>query len=1365
MSEKYINSLNPPSSGSNPNNQFSDFTSLANKGRENSTHSSQKFHPQVTSPNQLQLPAGSEARGGRKGTATSCELALIECPSQSEKSSNGPRSSEIRRSVIASIREDLMEYTEPAIYKEKMEKLQKEAEIDSLVEDALLDDEQMDMLLLGDDIAITPQNIVKQNLGFSGNNNQLDKRVTSMKQVHIFPRPLQAETKHESPSTMNRRNKFQSQKAVSAEDQRVDMDNSGRQKVGDLRIHIEKDSQSPNTPFQLNTSTDTNNNVLVQSNSCDKQVTQQQNFFQGITPVMHNQSNSPDRQHLRHEVPQPTTLHNEYMKSFFYPNNTQQNNNSSQYVDKSDTISQTQYQYEATSPMSSNIGSYYYDRLEEFLPEKKVVAEKKLIRMASKYFYEDENGKTAVSNSRVNIPLKQIEEKVSPQVSTTTPRYRGGWQQNSRGGYGGGVSTGSIQKSQYGYGRFSPRKRKANQQEPSLLQKKAILRERLTKFKDQQAETKEKQRLETAQSLKFLRKLGRKLRNPVFKKVPINRFGSGVYNNLGTQNSISPKRIAPATSPYHKDSRKASDSPPKSMISQDDARSSKKISPRIQLMQHQKMLNLQKQNSINVGGENNNNSVPRNGGQFCFHLTVAQDDNESANFRKSKASSSLNGSTPSQSHNHSELPHFQKKDDNSVADEYTGELLANVPLMKGKQTSSDLGLPKFRDSEAFSFDVRENFQVDSNGLLVVANENPRQPSSFFRQAHGSGNNLLRPQGSFNSGNGGGGVNFSDVNRQFSFAPEMLLSAYQEIAQLSSPVMHRNQVQPELDEAEEIIIDALQEYRQVETYKEFKNYRSYYEDALQQNMALTLERKLSSQRRGSSRHLLIRQPSIKVSNTNLLLQVAQQPSITHQQQEQPQLQPSSSNITVDKIHPAPPSQGQAHPQPQPQQFNLAAFMGDEMIRDRFQAVSFKDSRYFINPSNSLGAESGNSQSNKWQEQVNSIQMMDQKNSVIEEERKGETLETEGDQSNHQIRVIDTSQTFDDNMPENLNDCMERQVSNQDLNPLIDQSQPAPLTREPSLHKSEKKSSNISHRKVKNNLMKLANMLHANEIPSQRTRQPVHGYDQSQEYEGRYKDEQRGTQPCFSGERGDRESSGSNNGKLRPTNYQEGKPAARRSKIFSGHDSPKSKEGGLFSDKQALKRLSKNLKNLYQDIEQRSPSPEHQRHNNQQNLENTMKLLSGTSPRFSPQRQQQVSEILSSQSKRKEGDRNSIANDQRLRQLGGSLRDLVGATTNKMQTQMKLTLQPISVVPPLRQPVMPILNFAQTTMTTDSAMPPSASSKKGARQQPKQKHQEQNPAARTFGSSSYPQQVFDPRENKGSLFQMHSTLASHNAQNRR
>jgi hypothetical protein len=40
------------------------------------------------------------------------------------------------------------------------------------------------------------------------------------------------------------------------------------------------------------------------------------------------------------------------------------------------------------------------------------------------------------------------------------------------------------------------------------------------------------------------------------------------------------------------------------------------------------------------------------------------------------------------------------------------------------------------------------------------------------------------------------------------------------------------VQPELDEQEEIIMDALQEYREVETYKQFNNYQKYYEDAKQ-----------------------------------------------------------------------------------------------------------------------------------------------------------------------------------------------------------------------------------------------------------------------------------------------------------------------------------------------------------------------------------------------------------------------------------------------------------------------------------------------------------------------------------------------------
>jgi hypothetical protein len=50
------------------------------------------------------------------------------------------------------------------------------------------------------------------------------------------------------------------------------------------------------------------------------------------------------------------------------------------------------------------------------------------------------------------------------------------------------------------------------------------------------------------------------------------------------------------------------------------------------------------------------------------------------------------------------------------------------------------------------------------------------------------------------------------------------------------------------------MDALQEYRTVEHYKEFKNYQKYYEDANMQNLALTMER---AGKRGSSRHLLTR----------------------------------------------------------------------------------------------------------------------------------------------------------------------------------------------------------------------------------------------------------------------------------------------------------------------------------------------------------------------------------------------------------------------------------------------------------------------------------------------------------------------------
>jgi hypothetical protein len=49
--------------------------------------------------------------------------------------------------------------------------------------------------------------------------------------------------------------------------------------------------------------------------------------------------------------------------------------------------------------MSSNVGSFYFDRLEEFLPEKKLVAEKKLIRRGTIYPIKMEAESCATSNA------------------------------------------------------------------------------------------------------------------------------------------------------------------------------------------------------------------------------------------------------------------------------------------------------------------------------------------------------------------------------------------------------------------------------------------------------------------------------------------------------------------------------------------------------------------------------------------------------------------------------------------------------------------------------------------------------------------------------------------------------------------------------------------------------------------------------------------------------------------------------------------------------------------------------------------------------------------------------------------------------
>ncbi len=53
--------------------------------------------------------------------------------------------------------------------------------------------------------------------------------------------------------------------------------------------------------------------------------------------------------------------------------------------------------------------------------------------------------------------------------------------------------------------------------------------------------------------------------------------------------------------------------------------------------------------------------------------------------------------------------------------------------------------------------------------------------------------------------------------------------------MQSPIVGRNQVQPELDEVEEEVMDAIQEYRTTNFIRDFKGtYKNYYEDAQKQN---------------------------------------------------------------------------------------------------------------------------------------------------------------------------------------------------------------------------------------------------------------------------------------------------------------------------------------------------------------------------------------------------------------------------------------------------------------------------------------------------------------------------------------------------
>lgn len=73
-----------------------------------------------------------------------------------------------------------------------------------------------------------------------------------------------------------------------------------------------------------------------------------------------------------------------------------------------------------------------------------------------------------------------------------------------------------------------------------------------------------------------------------------------------------------------------------------------------------------------------------------------------------------------------------------------------------------------------------------------------------------------------------------------------MEAYNEIQQLQSPIMCRNEIKADLDDVEEEIMDAIECYRTDEKMflKDFKNYKNYYEDALKYNTALAESLKIT-----------------------------------------------------------------------------------------------------------------------------------------------------------------------------------------------------------------------------------------------------------------------------------------------------------------------------------------------------------------------------------------------------------------------------------------------------------------------------------------------------------------------------------------
>ncbi|CDW88703.1 UNKNOWN [Stylonychia lemnae] len=346
------------------------------------------------------------------------------------------------------------------------------------------------------------------------------------------------------------------------------------------------------------------------------------------------------------------------------------------------------------STYSSQVSSFYLDKIDELIPEKKSVAEKLLRKQETVKDFE---------NPVIETPAKPQKQPSQFRI----PR-------------------------QFVY---------SNKHASSFIKLKAELKMKLLNYRSEQEYKREQDKKTSAQALKYLRKLGRKIRKSQNVKFNFEQNNARMFNQQQPKNPFMDSARSP--------------------IEQTVSQVSQKISPRQALMQQQMQ-------SKKVHEYLNSLSVNQN---FSLNTPV------NANFNPFNPFSSS-----------------QKEAQESQQSAQFGNL-------------SQLPLPYFKaDSMNPSFEA------------IGGNKSATKQNACI---------------------------FDEMTRTVSFAPYAMnqqqesQNQYEAIDQLLSPVMARRDIDPDtLDEEEKEYIEICKEYKENDFYKDFKNYKDYYKDALLQNIRIS-----------------------------------------------------------------------------------------------------------------------------------------------------------------------------------------------------------------------------------------------------------------------------------------------------------------------------------------------------------------------------------------------------------------------------------------------------------------------------------------------------------------------------------------------